>query len=45
MLCGNWPFDAQAAVFAHGQFVNETRGKTRQKRRLKPFNEGQGYAE
>jgi len=26
--CGNLPFDAQAAVFAHGQFVNEALEQT-----------------
>jgi hypothetical protein len=42
---GNLPFDAQAAVFADDQFVNETWDKTWRRRRLKSCNEGQAYVE
>jgi hypothetical protein len=41
--CGNLPFDAQEAVFAHGQFVKEALEQNRQRRRLNSFNEGQEY--
>jgi hypothetical protein len=40
---GNRPFDAQAVVFAHGQFVNETLMQNRHGRRLNSCNEGQAY--
>jgi len=45
LQCGNLPFDAQAAVFAHGQFVNEALGQSRQRSRPNSFNEGQEYVE
>jgi hypothetical protein len=45
LQCGNQPFDVQAIVFAHGQFVNEALGQNRQRSRLKSFNEGQEYEE
>jgi hypothetical protein len=40
---GNRPSDAQAVVFAHGQFVNVTLMQNRHGRRLKTCNEGQAY--